>query len=41
VDFTEQPAGTPVPGDRQVDDTWARADFDIVLAPEDPAEEQA
>lgn len=33
-DFVEQPSGTPTPDGRDVGDkTWARADFDIVLAP--------
>lgn len=35
-DFVEQPSGTPTPDGRDVGDrTWARADFDIVLAPAD------
>ncbi|EME35620.1 Catechol 1,2-dioxygenase 1 [Kocuria palustris PEL] len=34
-DFVEQPAGTPGPDGRDLgDQTWARARFDIVLAPE-------
>ncbi|MFW0792283.1 dioxygenase [Gordonia sp. CPCC 205515] len=34
-DFVEQPAGTPAPDGRDLgDSTWARAEFDIVLAPE-------
>jgi len=34
--FLEQPAGTPTPDGRDLSDrTWARARFDIVLAPED------
>ncbi|MCT1602781.1 hydroxyquinol 1,2-dioxygenase [Kocuria sp. p3-SID1433] len=34
-DFVEQPAGTPAPDGRDLgDQTWARARFDIVLAPE-------
>ncbi|WP_032376156.1 dioxygenase family protein [Rhodococcoides fascians] len=33
-DFVEQPSGTATPDGRDVGDrTWARADFDIVLAP--------
>lgn len=33
-DFVEQPAGTPTPDGRDIGyKTWARADFDIVLAP--------
>ncbi|KZF09437.1 MAG: dioxygenase [Rhodococcus sp. (in: high G+C Gram-positive bacteria)] len=33
-DFVEQPAGTPTPDRRNIgDNTWARVDFDIVLAP--------
>lgn len=36
VDFVEQPAGTPTPGGREIDGTWSRAAFDIVLAAEDP-----
>ncbi|OZC81217.1 hydroxyquinol 1,2-dioxygenase [Rhodococcus sp. 06-418-5] len=35
-DFVEQPSGTPTPDGRDLGDrTWARADFDIVLAPAD------
>lgn len=41
VDFAEQPAGRPVPGGRQIDGTWSRAAFDIVLAAENQTEEQA
>lgn len=34
-DFVEQPAGTPGPDSRDLgDQTWARARFDIVLAPQ-------
>lgn len=32
-EFVPQPAGTPTPNDRQVDGTWSRVTFDIVLAP--------
>ncbi|RKT55592.1 dioxygenase [Saccharothrix australiensis] len=36
-DFVEQPAGTPTPDGRDLGDrTWARARFDIVLAPGTP-----
>ncbi|EMY32293.1 intradiol ring-cleavage dioxygenase [Arthrobacter crystallopoietes BAB-32] len=31
--FEQQPAGTPTPNGRQLDGTWARTRFDIVLAP--------
>jgi hydroxyquinol 1,2-dioxygenase len=31
--FEQQPAGTPTPDGRQLDSTWARTRFDIVLAP--------
>ncbi|WP_425826030.1 dioxygenase [Streptomyces fractus] len=34
TDFERQPAGTPAPDGRTVRDTWSRARFDIVLAPE-------
>lgn len=33
VDFPRQPAGTPTPDGRDVDGTWSRTRFDIVLAP--------
>ncbi|MBB2893573.1 dioxygenase [Flexivirga oryzae] len=33
-DFATQPAGTPTPDGRDVDGTWSRVRFDIVLAPE-------
>lgn len=34
--FVEQPSGTPTPDGRDIGDkSWARADFDIVLAPAD------
>jgi hydroxyquinol 1,2-dioxygenase len=33
-DFATQPDGTPTPDGRVVDGTWSRAEFDIVLAPE-------
>jgi hydroxyquinol 1,2-dioxygenase len=33
VDFLRQPAGTPTPDGREVDGTWSRTRFDIVLAP--------
>jgi hydroxyquinol 1,2-dioxygenase len=32
-DFAQQPAGTPTPTGREVDGTWSRVTFDIVLAP--------
>lgn len=32
-EFTQQAAGTPTPDGRQIDGTWSRARFDIVLAP--------
>ncbi|MHC3456148.1 intradiol ring-cleavage dioxygenase [Streptomyces prasinus] len=32
-DFPRQPAGTPTPNGREVDGTWSRVRFDIVLAP--------
>lgn len=35
MDFEEQPAGTPAPGGRAVEGTWARTRFDVVLAPAD------
>lgn len=35
--FQEQPAGTPVPDGRQLDEPWSQAQFDIVLAPHDKA----
>jgi hydroxyquinol 1,2-dioxygenase len=41
VDFVEQAAGTPSPTGREIQDTWTRADFDVVLSPEGPSEEQA
>ncbi|WP_377320157.1 dioxygenase [Pimelobacter simplex] len=31
--FEQQPPGTPAPGGREIDGTWSRARFDIVLAP--------
>ncbi|OAH11498.1 hydroxyquinol 1,2-dioxygenase [Streptomyces jeddahensis] len=34
-DFERQPAGTPTPGGRVVDESWSRTTFDIVLAPSD------
>jgi len=34
VDFEEQPAGTPAPGDRLLSGAFSRAHFDIVLAQE-------
>jgi hydroxyquinol 1,2-dioxygenase len=40
VDFEEQPAGTPAPPGRQVDGSWTRVRFDIVLSPETPTKEQ-
>lgn len=33
-DFEEQPAGTPTPDGRELDGTWSRVRFDIVLAPD-------
>ncbi|MEQ1736135.1 MAG: intradiol ring-cleavage dioxygenase [Rhodoglobus sp.] len=33
MDFLPQPAGTPTPNQRSIDDTWSRTRFDIVLAP--------
>ena len=33
--FENQPEGTPTPDGRQVDGTWARTRFDVVLAPAD------
>ena len=33
--FEQQPAGTPTPDGRQLDEQWSKARFDIVLAPED------
>jgi hydroxyquinol 1,2-dioxygenase len=41
VDFVEQPAGTPNPTGREIQCSWSRAEFDVVLSPEDPSEEQA
>jgi hydroxyquinol 1,2-dioxygenase len=32
-DFQPQPAGTPTPDGRDIDRTWSRVHFDIVLAP--------
>ncbi|MEV0634799.1 intradiol ring-cleavage dioxygenase [Streptomyces sp. NPDC050619] len=32
-DFVQHPAGTPTPDGRQIDGTWSKARFDIVLAP--------
>ncbi|MEU2350824.1 dioxygenase [Modestobacter sp. NPDC049651] len=32
-DFPRQPAGTPTPDGRQVEGTWSRVRFDVVLAP--------
>ncbi|MEP9384273.1 intradiol ring-cleavage dioxygenase [Nocardioides sp. KR10-350] len=33
-DFEQQPAGTPTPDGREVEGTWSKVRFDIVLAPE-------
>jgi hydroxyquinol 1,2-dioxygenase len=33
-DFIAQPAGTPTPDGRQIDGSWSRVRFDIILAPE-------
>ena len=33
-DFEQQPAGTPTPDGREIDGTWSRTRFDIVLAPD-------
>lgn len=41
VDFVEQPPGTPNPTGRDINGSWSRADFDVVLSPEGPSEEQA
>jgi protocatechuate 3,4-dioxygenase beta subunit len=40
VDFVEHSAGTATPDGRPVESSWTSADFDIVLAPEKPTEEQ-
>ena len=34
VDFDEQAAGVPNPTGREIDGTWTRAAFDVVLSPE-------
>jgi protocatechuate 3,4-dioxygenase beta subunit len=34
VDFEEQPAGTPAPPGRDVEGSWTRVRFDVVLSPE-------
>ena len=34
-DFVPQDAGTPTPDGREIDGTWTKAQFDIVLAPQD------
>ncbi len=34
VDFDEQTAGSPNPTGREIDGTWTRAGFDVVLSPE-------
>jgi len=40
-DFIHQPAATPTPDGRDLgDQTWARAHFDIVLAPADTSDDQ-
>ena len=41
VDFVEQAPGTPNPTGREINGSWSRADFDVVLSPEGPSEEQA
>ena len=33
-DFTDQPAGTPTPDGRPLDEGWTRTVFDVVLAPQ-------
>ena len=33
-DFIAQPAGTPTPDGRQIDGSWSRVRFDIILSPE-------
>lgn len=33
-EFAEQPAGTPTPDGREVEGSWTRTRFDVVLAPE-------
>jgi hydroxyquinol 1,2-dioxygenase len=35
-DFARQPAGTPTPDGRDIDGSWSRTRFDVVLAPADP-----
>lgn len=40
VDFEEQPAGAPTPTGREVEGSWTKARFDIVLSPERPTEEE-
>jgi hydroxyquinol 1,2-dioxygenase len=37
-DFPQQDAGTPTPDGRELDGTWSRTRFDIVLAPAAPPE---
>ncbi|GAA4703651.1 dioxygenase [Nocardioides conyzicola] len=41
VDFVEQPAGTPNPTGREIQGSWTRAEFDVVLSTEGQNEEQA
>ena len=36
VDVARQPAGAPTPDGREVDGSWSRIDFDVVLAPDAP-----